>query len=152
MTTATEYMARTVVNLPFIDERYEPGDMIPHSAFERYADAAAKQIDDRTDKDEGASPLPTADTMIVEFIEWGSITTNPDDGILPEHMLPDPSRPSMQALVSQAEALVAMMEEAGEDVPAKLRALAEISDKQISAVETTVKATETNGRAGGDDA
>lgn len=145
---STEYMARTVVNLPFIDERFEPGSMIPVEAFERYAEAAAKHIDDRTGKDDGASPLPTAEGVIAEFMQWGSITDNPDDGIHPDHLVPDPNQPSLGALVAQAEALVAKYEDEGVEVPAKLRALAEISDRQISATEQSAATKDAQGTGG----
>lgn len=146
-------MARTVVNLPFIGpdgngQRYEPGAMIPHAVFEQYAEAAAKVVDDRTDKDEGASPLPTADSVVDEFVKYGSITTDPNDGIHPDHVLPDPNQPSLASLVSQAEALVAKYEEEGVEVPAKLRALAEISDRQINATEASAATRDAQGTGG----
>lgn len=136
----TEYMARTVVNLPFIDERFEPGQMISVDAFERYADAAATNVDDRSDRDENASALHTADSIIKELLEWGSITDDPSEGVHPDHVIPDPSRPSLASVIAQAEQVVAMLEEAGEEVPAKLRALTEISDRQVSSVEKAIAA------------
>jgi hypothetical protein len=45
----TEYKALTVVNLPFIEERFAPGEMIPYSRFEAMAEAGAAVTDDRTD-------------------------------------------------------------------------------------------------------
>lgn len=143
MAKATEFLARTVVNLPFTEKRYEPGTVIPRSAFEAEADAAAKIVDDRTDKDPGATPIPTADETIAYFMEWGTITDDLDAEVHPDHIIPDPNRPSMAALVAQAQALVEIMENEGAEVPAKLRALADISDRQISTVENVTATVET---------
>lgn len=121
-----EYKALTHINLPFIEERYAPGDVIPRSAFDAYEEQGNAVLG------EGAV---SADDCIAEFTEWGSISEDPDAEIHPQNTIPDPNRPSLSAMEAQAEALIQELEDRGETVPAKLRAFAEILDKQITAAE-----------------
>jgi hypothetical protein len=131
-----EYKALTNVNLPFLEERYEAGKMIPRSRIEKYVEVATATLDDRTAKDPHASPLPTADSVIEELMSNGSISDDPDAQLHPDHLPVDPNKPSVQRLVAQANALIEHLEEQGVDVPAKLRSFADMSDRQIDAADT----------------
>lgn len=132
---ADEYKALTVINLPFIEKRFLPGSMIPYSDFQESAEMAASVLDDRSHVDPDASPILTADEQISYFMEWGSISDDPDAELHPDHRPVDPGKPSLAAMVEQAKALVEELEANGHDVPAKLRDFAETSDRQISAVD-----------------
>lgn len=133
-----EYKALTKINLPFIEKQYKPGEMIPREDFEAFEAAAAAVVDDRSAKDENASPLPTADSEVARLMEFGSLSDDPEAELHPDSIIPDPNRLSIGSLVAQAEILVAALEEEGKDVPAKLRALTEISDKQIADTDGAV--------------
>lgn len=139
-----EFKALTVVNLPFTDKRYEPGATISRSAFEAEAEAAAAAHVVPDGIEDASHPL-AADEQIDYFKEWGTISDDMDAPLHPDHIPADPNRPSLAALVSQAQTLVEELEAAGADVPAKLRALAEISDRQISSVENAVSNEGTGG-------
>lgn len=127
---ASEYKALTHVNLPFIEERYAPGQMIPRESFERMAEEAAKVVDDRTGKDENATPVWTADDHIEELMKFGSLSDDPDAELHPSAIIPDPNKPNVAQMVAQAQALVEEMESRGETVPARLREFAKLSEEQ----------------------
>jgi hypothetical protein len=132
-----EYKALTQVNIPFIEERFKPGQMIPRSAFEEaYGDnghAVRLLRPDPTDKH--ASPIPTADEVIAELIKWGSLSEDPDAPLHPDSVIPDPNALSLTGVMAQAEALIAQLREAGHPVPKELSALVEMPDKKVSSAE-----------------
>lgn len=140
---ADEYKALTVVNLPFIEERYMPGDVIPHERFEAMAEAAAGSI--LATQDENATPVWTADEQVEELMKWGSISDDLDAEIHPQNTIPDPNKPTLAAMVAQAQAMVDELESRGEEVPARLRAFSEISDRQVSSVDAGIGGGENAG-------
>ena len=141
---AEEYKALTVVNLPFIEERYMPGDVIPRERFEAMAEQAAAMVVPGPN-DENATPVWSADEQIKELMEWGSISDDLDAEIHPQNTIPDPNKPSLASMVAQAQALIAELEDRGEDVPAKLRAFSEISDRQVGSVDAGIGGLENAG-------
>ena len=145
------YKALTFVNLPFIEERFAPGQMIPREKFEAMAEQAASLLEDRTHLDDGASPVWTADDHINELLEWGSISEDADSPLHPDHLPTDPGVPTVASSVAQIRAMVEQMEAAGVEIPAKMRAFAEMSDAQIQEAEANrrIVAASENG-AGGD--
>lgn len=135
---ASEYKALTHVNLPFIEERYAPGQMIPRESFERMAEQAAAVVDDRTEKDENATPVWDADDHIDELMRYGSISDDPDADLHPSAVIPDPNKPNIAQMVANAAALVEEMESRGENVPARLRDFAKLSEEQQSEIQHVV--------------
>ena len=130
-----EYKALTFINLPFIERRFAPGQMIDRSEFEEYAKAAADAHIWPPDMDEDHSGAPDADEVINHMIEWGSISEDPDTPLHPDHIPPTPGVPTIQQMVEQAKALVADLEERGAEVPAELRTLAETDYQHVTAAE-----------------
>jgi hypothetical protein len=126
-----EYKALTFINLPFLDggagRGYKPGDMIPEEAFSESIELGESAIGE----DEWDGQV-TADEMIAAMIEAGSLSEDPDAEVHPAHRPVVPGAPSIAGIVEQTKLLVAQMDEAGEDVPEELRALAE-SWKSVSA-------------------
>lgn len=112
--------------------------MIPRESFERMAEEAAKVVDDRTAKDENATPVWTADDHIEELMKHGSLSDDPDADIHPSAVIPDPNRPNVAQMVAQAQALVEEMESRGENVPAKLREFAKLSQDQQEEIQQVV--------------
>jgi hypothetical protein len=127
----TEYKALTVVNLPFIEERFFPGEMIPHDRFEAMAEEAAAVIDDRTDRDPDASPVWTADEHVAELLAWGSISEDADAELHPDHLPVNPNDFTVATAVARVKAMVDEMEAAGVEIPAKMREFANMSDAQV---------------------
>ena len=134
---ADNYKALTFVNLPFIEERFAPGDVIPYEKFVASAEQAAAVVDDRTDADENATAPPTADEQIEDLLEWGSISEDLDAPLHPDHLPVDPNELSVAAAVSRMKEIVDQMEAAGVDVPAKMREFAEMSEKQITEADAS---------------
>lgn len=120
-----------------------PGAMIPRERFEAMAERAAALITPGPDED--STPVWSADEQIAELMEWGSISDDPDAEIHPQNVVPDPNKPSLGAMVAQAQALVEELESRGEEVPAKLRAFSEISDRQVTSVDAGVGSGENAG-------
>lgn len=128
--TVSDYKALTVINLPFIEERYAPGDMIPYSRFEECAAQGARLIT----LTEGEPP--TADEMIQDLIKYGSLSEDAGAPLHPDSVIRAPGAVTLESLVASADELIAELEERGADVPAKLRQLASISERQIQAADT----------------
>jgi hypothetical protein len=134
---AGEYKALTVVNLPFIGKdgggkKFNAGDMIPHSDFEDYCDAAAAVVEDRTGSDEGASPLPTPEDVIAYMTEWGSISDDANAELHHDHRPVDPNKPTLARLISMAQTMKDEYAESGVEIPAELEALATLDHTQVS--------------------
>lgn len=111
------YKALTHVNLPFIEKRYAPGDMI--------------EIDD-------LKAAQQSDEDVQALIDSGALGEEGDD-IHPDNIIPDPSMPTIQSVIAQAQAMVEHLKGKGEKVPAELKAVAEMdyshvttSDKGVS--------------------
>lgn len=120
---AGEYKALTYIELPFIGPggeglRFSPGDTISMSEFEKAAKAAEKNFPDLK--------THTAEQQIKELTKWGSLSDDLDAPLHPDHIPVDPNVPTVNSLVAQAQFLINDLEEKGQDVPAKLRALAEM--------------------------
>jgi hypothetical protein len=129
---AEEYKALTYVNLPFLDgdgRLYTPGSMIPLDAFEESVSLAEESISDPN------ATLTTAEEMINDLIQWGSLSGDPEAELHPDHRPVVPGVPTVTGLVSQAQYLVAQLKEEGADVPPELQALAE-SQELISTGDT----------------
>src|SRR6266545_6709806 len=103
MARTKPYKALTVVNIPFNDDPpYRPGEMIPAEELQ------AVQTDEQ----------------IKQLVDGGAIGEEGDD-IDVSHIIPDPTMPSIQSVVAQAQAMVDQLTEAGEPVPKELKAVAE---------------------------
>lgn len=129
---ASEHKALTVVNLPFIGEdgkgkRFEPGMMIPFEDFEASVEAAQSANPD--------ADTPSAEEQVASLTEWGSISDDPDAELHADHRPVDPNVRTLAQIVSDAQRIVDELEAGGQDVPAKLRELAEISERQINTVD-----------------
>lgn len=98
------YKALTYIHLPFIEKDFAPGDSI--------------EIDDLLEAKQ-------TDEDIENLVTHGSLGDEGDE-IHPDHIIPDPTMPTIQKTVADAQRLVAELEEAGEEVPAALRAVAEL--------------------------
>lgn len=98
------YKALTYLHLPFIEVDKAPGDEV---SVQELLDAK------QTDED------------IENLTSNGSLGDEGDD-IHPSHIIPDPTMPTIARVISDAQRLVAQMEEAGEEVPDDLRAVAEL--------------------------
>lgn len=152
--SASEFKALTFVNLPFIEERYAPGDTIPYERFEAMAEQAAAVLDDRRDVDSDASPVWTADDQIEELTAWGSISDDLNAPVHPDHLPVDPNSVTVSSTVARVKALVEEMEAAGLEIPAKMREFAEMSDKQIAEADSSRRliSGSDNGRGSAEDA
>lgn len=130
------YKALTHVNLPFIGEngegkRYEPGQMIPLEDIEAYIDLAYERVDDRRDKDSGATPPVTIDGYIEEMIQWGTLSEDPDADLHPSAVIPGVNELSMNNIISSAVALRDRLVSENKEVPpALLSFVAEHEDHQ----------------------
>lgn len=98
------YKALTHINLPFTEVRKAPGDEIK---IQELIDA--KQSDEDVDA----------------LIAVGALGEAKDE-IHPDNIIPDPAVPTIQIVVSQAQAMVAQMEAEGEKIPPELKAIAEL--------------------------
>jgi hypothetical protein len=119
---ADEYKALTYINLPFLDENgrlYLPGQMIPHDAFEESVTRATEAINNPE------TEINSAEGIIAEMIEFGSLSEDPDADLHPDHQPVEPGSPTVAGMIEEAKALVAQLEERGSEVPPELRALAD---------------------------
>jgi len=118
---ADEYKALTYVNLPFLDgngRAYAPGQMIPHDAFEESVALAQEAMPDH-------DGLTSAEDMIAEMMEWGSISDDMTAEINEAHLPVVPGQPTVASLAQQARQLVAQYEQEGREVPQELAVFAE---------------------------
>lgn len=104
MERTQSYKALTYLNLPFIEERYAPGDDVP---IDRLIEA--QQTEEN----------------IQDLVNGGSLG-EADAEIDPSHIIPDPTVPNIHLVVAQAQALVEELEENGEEVPDEIRAVANL--------------------------
>lgn len=124
---ADEYKALTVVNIPFIDERYEPGKMIPASSFDKSVEAA-----------EAANPdadIPSAEEQIQDLMHWGSISDDPDAPLHPDHEPSDPNAVTLAKIQQMAQSMVETLEGSGQSVPSELRVIADLSQGQVQSID-----------------
>lgn len=135
MALKDEYKALTFINLPFTEFGYTPGQMIPLSAFEEYVDAANRDIDDRSHVDPDATPPVTTEFVISEFLQYGSISEDPDAELNPAHIQPDPTQPTLASLVAQAAQMVETLTAAGQEIPAGLQALADTDAVDVGSAD-----------------
>lgn len=124
-----EYKALTFIHFPFTDRSFSPGEMIDRSEFEEYAEAAA-QASPPTDEYSPTSAQETID----EFLQFGSISEDPEAQLHPDHIPPDPTKPTLGLLIEQAKEMVATLDAHGQDVPQELRQLAETDYQHVQAV------------------
>lgn len=106
MATGDQFLARTVVHLPFTEKRFNPGDVITQA-----------------DLDEARQTPEDVETLLAS----GIISNNLDDDIEDAHKPVKPSAPTVHGVVGQAQFLVQQMEERGETVPDELRAVSELA-------------------------
>jgi hypothetical protein len=99
------YFARTHINLPFIEDgRRAPGDLVEIQDL-----IDAKQ----TDED-------------VEALIANGALGEEDDGIHSDNIIPDPSIPTIQSVVAQAQSMVDALKAEGLEIPKDLKAVAEL--------------------------
>lgn len=101
--------ALTVINLPGIEVRKEPGDKITE---EEWKDAG------QTDEDREA------------MIEAGSISEDMDAELHPNHRPVPPGAPSLASMVENAKDVVVRL---GDDAPKELRQLAKLDHTSVTA-------------------
>lgn len=123
---ADEYKALTHINLPFTEKRFAPGEVIPRADFDESAEQGQSLLGDEA---------TTADETIEHFLEFGSISEDLDAPIHPDNVIPEPGKMTVAQMVANAKALVEELENAGADVPAKLRDFAAMSDKQVESAD-----------------
>jgi len=126
-----EFKALTFVHFPFIERSFSPGDAIPASVFEEYADAAAAACP--SFEDERGGHNPTAQEQIDGFLEFGSISDDPDASLHPDHIPVVPGKTTLAQLIDQAKTMAEELTEQGREVPAELKALAETDYQHILA-------------------
>jgi hypothetical protein len=115
------YKALTYLHLPFSEVDKRPGDLVdPQELID------AKQ----TDED--------VETLVAN----GSLGEE-DDDLHPSTIIPDPAMPTIASVVADAQRLVAELEEAGEEVPAELKATADL-DYTHAVTGDTGKSGESN--------
>lgn len=129
---AKDIKALTVINLPFIEERFAPGDTIPYERFVASAEEGAKVVT-LTEGD-----APSADEQIADLVANGSVSEDPSAPLHPDHIVRPPGQPTLESIVASADELIADLEARGADVPAKLRELASISDRQVHAADAAL--------------
>lgn len=132
---ASDLKALTHINIPFVDERYAPGDTIPRSVFEAAYEDHAPNLLMPNPNDENATPVPTVDDVIAELIEGGSLSEDMDAPIHPDNLIPDPNRLSLTSLQAQAEVMIAELQDIGHPVPKELRDLVNMQDRKLSSAE-----------------
>lgn len=110
------YKALTTLNLPFIEKLISPGEPVSIDDLQ-----AAQQ----TDED------------VQALIEGGSLGEK-DDDLHPSTIVPDPSLPTIQTVVSLAQAAVTQLEEAGEEIPKELAAVAKLDFTAVAGSEKGV--------------
>lgn len=128
---ASELKALTFIHLPFVDESYAPGNMIPRSSFDEYVSLANASVT-HNPEDEGATPLLDADEVIAEMIKYGSLSDDPSAPVHPDHIPVDPNRPTIALLIEQAKQTMADLTEKGQEVPAELQKLAELDHQHVT--------------------
>jgi hypothetical protein len=107
------YKALTVINLPVTETLKQPGDEVTAEELE-----AAGQSEE----------------SIQQLIDSGALGSE-DDELHPSTIVPDPSMPTITSVVAQAKQAIVEMEEAGDDVPPELRAVAELDFNAVVAGE-----------------
>jgi hypothetical protein len=118
---AEEYKALTYVNLPFLDGNgrlYQPGQMIPRSDFDESVELASGAMPEH----EG---ITSAEDMISDLMQYGSISDSADAELHPAHIAVDPGQPTVYSLAQQAKQLVAQYESEGKEVPQELSVFAD---------------------------
>lgn len=105
-----EYKALTTVNLPFTEVVKKPGDLITEAEL-----AEAQQSDE----------------AIKQLVDSGAIGGK-DDPLDPSTIIPDPGMPTIESVVAEAQAAVADLESKGEDVPAELKAVADLDYTHVA--------------------
>ena len=119
---AVEYKALTYVNLPFLDGNgrlYPPGSTIPADAFEESARLAEEAIDDAN------AEITSAEDMIADLMQWGSLSDDPDAELHPAHQPVVPGQPTLYGLAEQAKQLIAQYEAEDKEVPQDLQVFAD---------------------------
>lgn len=116
---ASELKALTVINLPYIEKRYNPGDTVEFSDIEEYCSQALAANPD--------ADTPSAEDVVAEMIEHGSLSEDMDAELHPDHRPVDPNAPNMGSVISQAQFLVEQLESRGEYVPDSLREVANMN-------------------------
>lgn len=103
-TKPKSYKALTTLNLPFIEKLVRPGEAVTLDELQ-----AAQQSEED----------------IATLVRDGALGGE-DDDLHPSTIIPDPSMPTIQMVVAQAKQAVQEMEEAGDEVPPELQAVAEL--------------------------
>lgn len=108
---AGPYKALTHVHLPVIEKSYAPGDEISTDDL----DAALQTAED------------------IQALVSGGAVGGMDDPINPQNIIPNPNMPTISSVVAGAQAVVAQLNEAGEEIPPELQAVANLDYTPVSA-------------------
>jgi len=135
-----QYKALTVINLPFSEKLFRPGEMISFEDFEESAALAAAAVEDRRGEDEGASAVASAQEMVAALISGGSLSDDPEAALHPDHIPRPPGELSLLSISDNAKALLAQLEASGQPVPVELRSLAEMEIQAVRASDGGVAA------------
>lgn len=107
----TSYKALTYLHLPVIEKPFAPGDTVTAEDLE-----AAGQTEEN-----------------IEALLSSKALGSEDDPIDASHIIPDASMPTISSVVANAQALVKQLEEAGEEIPDELRAVASLDYTPVQA-------------------
>lgn len=107
------YKALTTINLPFIEKLILPGEPV--------------EIDD-------LKSAQQTDEDVQALLDSGALGEDSDE-LHPDSITPDPSVPTIQSLVAQAQRTIAELEESGAEIPAELRAVAELNFNAVTGSE-----------------
>jgi len=128
---ADEYKALTFVHLPFLGKdgkTFVPGDKITREHFEKNADGVQAH-------GEPDGEHMTAEEQIAYFEKWGSISSDMDAELHPDHRPVNPDAPTLSRMTEMARLLVEDLEDRGEEIPKELRELADHDRRHVSAGE-----------------
>lgn len=117
---ADKLKALTVVNIPFVEDRFQPGEMISSSVFTESEKAAKAALGPDAE-------VISAKEQIADLIKNGSLSEDADAELHPDHRPVSPNAVTLAGVVEQARMLVEAFEERGERVPAELQKMADLS-------------------------
>lgn len=115
------YKALTTIHLPFIEKTINPGETVEISDLE-----SAKQ----------------GEKQIQALVASGVLGEEGDE-LHHSTIIPDPAMPTISSVVTQAQQAVQELEEAGEDVPPELKAVAGLDFKAVTANDEGVSGDKT---------
>lgn len=120
--SAVQYKALTAINLPIIEKQFRPGDLISEEDLE-----AAGQTDEN-----------------IQALVDGGALGGEEDELHPSTIIPDPSMPTIQSVVAQAQVAVQELQEAGDEIPPELQAVADLDYSHVTSGDEGVSGDTTN--------